>query len=72
MWGLRKLGVPEWMARKSVGFGDHYQAAAKILGSRHITKKNPRKARTHQLRRLLFELNRLLNGMCGDVISNSG
>ena len=44
MWGLRKLGVPEWMARKSVGFGDHYQAAAKILGSRHITKKNPRKA----------------------------
>ena len=24
MWGLRKLGVPEWMARQSVGFTDHY------------------------------------------------
>ena len=60
MWGLRKLGVPEWMARKSVGFGDHYQAAAKILGSRHITKKNPRKARTHQLCRSSFEMNRYM------------
>jgi group II intron reverse transcriptase/maturase len=24
MWGLRKLGVPEWMVRQSVGFGNHY------------------------------------------------
>lgn len=24
MWGLRKLGAPEWMARQSAGFGDHY------------------------------------------------
>ena len=29
MWGLKKLGAPEWMAKQSVGFGDHYQAAAK-------------------------------------------
>jgi len=26
MWGLRKLGAPEWMARQSAGFADHYQA----------------------------------------------
>lgn len=24
MWGLRKLGAPEWMAIQSAGFGDHY------------------------------------------------
>ncbi|MFR9119093.1 MAG: group II intron reverse transcriptase/maturase [Merdibacter sp.] len=29
MWGLRKLGVPERMARKTVAFKDHYQAVAK-------------------------------------------
>lgn len=23
-WGLRKLGAPEWMAKQSTGFGDHY------------------------------------------------
>ena len=39
MWGLRKLGVPEWMARQSVGFTDHYQAAAKTAGLRKITKE---------------------------------
>ena len=36
MWGLRKLGVPEWMARQSVGFADHYQAVAKTAGLRKI------------------------------------
>ena len=39
MWGLRKLGVPEWMARQSVGFTDHYQAVAKTAGLRKIIKK---------------------------------
>ena len=39
MWGLRKLGAPEWMARQSVGFGDHYQAAAKTTGLRLISKQ---------------------------------
>ena len=24
-WGLRKLGAPVWMAKQSVGFGNHYQ-----------------------------------------------
>lgn len=31
-WGLRKLGAPEWMAKQSVGFGEHYQAVAKTTG----------------------------------------
>lgn len=39
MWGLRKLGAPEWMARQSVGFGDHYQAVAKTTGLRKISKE---------------------------------
>ena len=39
MWGLRKLDVPEWMARQSVGFTDHYQAVAKTAGLRKITKE---------------------------------
>ena len=39
MWGLRKLGVPEWMARQSVGFTDHYQAVARTAGLRKITKE---------------------------------
>ena len=39
MWGLRKLGVPEWMARQSVEFADHYQAAVKTTGLRRITKE---------------------------------
>ena len=34
-----KLGVPEWMARQSVGFTDHYQAVAKTAGLRKITKE---------------------------------
>lgn len=38
-WGLRKLGAPEWMAKKSVGFGDHYQAVAKTTGLRLISKE---------------------------------
>ena len=39
LWGLRKLGVPEWMAKKSAAFHDHYQAVAKTGGLRHITKE---------------------------------
>ena len=39
MWGLRKLGVPEWMAKQSAGFGTHYQAVAKTTGLRHISKE---------------------------------
>ena len=39
MWGLRKLGAPEWMARQSVGFNNHHQAVAKTTGVRKITKE---------------------------------
>ena len=39
MWGLRKLGAPMWMARKSVGFGDHYQAVARTTGLHLISKE---------------------------------
>jgi len=39
MWGLRKLGVPEWLARQTAGFGNHYQAVAKTTGLRHISKE---------------------------------
>ena len=39
MWGLRKLGAPEWMARQSAGFADHYQAVAKTTGLRLINKQ---------------------------------
>ena len=38
-WGLRKLGAPEWMAKQSAGFGDHYQAAAKTTGLHLISKE---------------------------------
>ena len=38
-WGLRKLGAPEWMAKQSVGFTDHYQAVAKTTGLRKISKE---------------------------------
>ena len=38
MWGLRKLGVPEWMARKTVAFGNCYQAVAHTSGLNHIGK----------------------------------
>lgn len=38
IWGLRKLGVPEWMAEQSAGFGDHYQAVAKTTGLHKISK----------------------------------
>lgn len=38
-WGLRKLGAPEWMAKQSVGFGDHYQAVAKTTGLHLISKE---------------------------------
>lgn len=38
-WGLRKLGVPEWMAKQSVGFGNHYQAVVKTTGLHLISKE---------------------------------
>lgn len=38
-WGLRKLGAPEWMAKQSVGFSDHYQAVAKTTGLHKISKE---------------------------------
>ena len=38
-WGLRKLGAPEWMAKQSVGHGDHYQAVAKTTGLHLINKE---------------------------------
>lgn len=38
-WGLRKLGIPKWMAKKSVAFAGHYQAAAKTIGLRKISKE---------------------------------
>lgn len=38
-WGLRKLGTPEWMAKQSVGFGDHYQAVVKTAGLHYIKKE---------------------------------
>lgn len=39
LWGLQKLGVTFWMAKQSVGFGDHYQAVAKTTGLHHISKE---------------------------------
>lgn len=39
LWGLQKLGVPMWMAKQSVGFGDHYQAVAKTTGLHRINKE---------------------------------
>ena len=39
IWGLRKLKAPEWMARQSAGFGDHYQAVAKTAGLHLINKE---------------------------------
>ena len=38
-WGLRKLGAPEWMAKQSVGFCDHYQAVVKTTGLHYIKKE---------------------------------
>lgn len=38
-WGLRKLGAPEWMAKQSTGFADHYQAVAKTTGLHLISKE---------------------------------
>ena len=38
-WGLRKLGAPEWMAKQSVGLGDHYQAVSKTTGLHLISKE---------------------------------
>ena len=38
-WGLRTLGAPEWMARQSVGLGNHYQAVAKTTRLHLISKE---------------------------------
>ncbi len=38
-WGLRKLGAPVWMAKQSVGFGNHYQSVIKTTGLNKITKE---------------------------------
>jgi len=38
-WGLRKLGAPEWMAKQSVGFGNHYQAVVNTTGLHLISKQ---------------------------------
>lgn len=39
IWSLRKLGAPDWMAKQSAGFHNHYQAVAKTTGLRHIAKE---------------------------------
>ncbi len=39
IWGLRKLGAPEWMAKQSAGFGDHYQAVAMTTGLKKCINK---------------------------------
>lgn len=39
IWGLKKLGAPEWMAKQSAGFGNHYQAVVKTTGLHKITKE---------------------------------
>lgn len=39
IWGLRKLEVPEWMAKQSAGFGDHYQAVVKTTDLHGISKR---------------------------------
>lgn len=38
-WGLRKLGAPEWMAKQSVSFANHYQAVVKTTGLHKISKE---------------------------------
>ena len=40
LWGLMKLGAPEWMARQSAGFGNHYQAVVRTTGLNKISKEN--------------------------------
>lgn len=39
IWGLRKLGAPEWMAKQSANFGNHYQAVVKTTGLHLINKE---------------------------------
>ena len=39
-WGLKKLGVPEWLARKTSQWGDHYQfVAQKSCLKRAVSKE---------------------------------
>ena len=40
LWGLLKLGTPEWLARKVANWGDHYQlVATKSVLARAISKE---------------------------------
>lgn len=72
-WGLRKLGAPEWIARKSVAFGNHYQAFAKTTGLRYISKEILARRGLSKLFGLLFELNRRVpNGTHGGMRGATG
>lgn len=37
--GTEENRNPEWIAKKSIAFHDHYQAVAKTCGLRRITKE---------------------------------
>ena len=40
LWGLIKLGVPEWIAHKVANWGDHYQlVATKSVFARAVSKE---------------------------------
>ncbi len=68
IWGLRKLGVPMWMAKQSAGFGNHYQAVAKTTGLRHINKEILAKRGLLSCLDYYVELNRRMpNGTYGGV-----
>jgi RNA-directed DNA polymerase len=68
MWGLRKLGVPEWMAKKSVAFGNSYQAVAVTTGLNHISKEIFTRRGLVSCLDYYIELNRRMpNGTYGGV-----
>ena len=68
IWGLRKLGVPMWMAKQSAGFGNHYQAVAKTTGLHHINKEILAKRGLLSCLDYYVELNRRMpNGTYGGV-----
>ena len=68
MWEMRKLGIPEWMARQSAGFGNHYQAVAKITGLHLISKEILAKRGLLSCLGDLLRMNRRMpNGMYGGV-----
>ena len=40
LWGLLKLGVPNWIAKKIANWGDHYQfVATKSVLARAVSKE---------------------------------